>query len=1852
MKKFLKTGKKTLSVFLAVLMAFTALVFAAPEMASAVNAGLYDIKVTVHVTDYGDIDGGGFASKYTNYTGTGISKGPAAGITITTVADNGTGSSGIINQDIKTYVANQKGTNNVDDYKDIYVRGISFPRAMNWVNIGSKADGCDFYFTKIEISPANVPNGFVTVWQGNFGSASMGTKYSGVVELGSTRMIDKGAMSDYEETTSYRNWSLPAPTKLNWTNDSTTDNMTLPKTDTAAPQSRSMRFNVLDQYGVVMSTAALNNLNAAPQVTVSATNMGNVGITQNLENNSNNSLYYVPESDYNYGGAVYAKSSLRSDVPGVNSHTVTSTVRVGNYNVENPTKSFNIYDPKYTISFNGNGGSLDVTGAEVFYGESLDSQAAINQSSTYPTSGDRYGYAFTGLYTAKDGGALLDTGEKFYADANTYYAHWKELKYTVIFLGRDGTFLDAQYVNYKGTADSTDAEKLLKEKDADADYHYTLNKDNIWSESLENIENNVIARAQYTAAPHTYGAAETISANCQHGNAKQYTCTDCGYVYLTDDDGNKTGHTYGEVYKTVTEPTCETAGVKHKICTVCGAEDTEDIEIPALGHSYKIEVTKEASCNEVGSRTLTCTRCAKSETQEIPKTQHEYEQISHIPATCASSAYKVMKCAKCGDTYNEYDGLASTNHNWAESYDKTTGILSLTCSVCGTVKTVDIGANLENFVSAAVTTEPTCKEDGVVTVTAGDNTFTVTIGKDKIPHKYKTEVTDATCTADGKIVNVCTVCGYKDEVNAKVIGKLSHDLKEEITTPATCTAAGVKTITCTKCDYSATEAIPATGHKVSEVVVDCTSGGKIKCVYCDEEIGAIAPKAHEYDEANAEIFAPAGCTTDGVKLIKCKHCDAKQAVKIEKTGHNYTDDSWETVVPAGCTTQGVEKRMCQNNCGAFEIRTTDAIGHNEKVTITPATCTQAGSTVTTCDRIIGGVACDYQKTEIIQPKGHEFDESMTEHHAQDCLAGDYTKKFCKNCDYTEITFTGETSGLGHDFSVEKSTVAATCEQDGSKVMQCSRCDETETVVLPKLGHNFIAGEEVPATCTTSAYTVMKCSHDGCDKTYNEYKGDPKGHTWGDWVVTKPSTNTEAGEMQHTCIVDGCNATETAAIPAGGHSFEGAKGVVILAATCHSKGTTKYTCTAHKDAEGNNTCGVSITVETAETPHSLATSITDPKCERIDNGDGTYKDVFTEGEIKVYCTNSGCGYVDKSASCVLAAPSDHTWTAWQTRTEATCNADGIKVRYCKKCGVEETEKITTRPNHEFIATVVAPTCEERGFTTYACKGCGLTYRDDFTNALGHDYDEGVPVEATCTTPGGILYTCKRVFQSEKIVDGEKVFVDVPCGHTKFVEDESKPATGHSMGEWKFVEHPYDKEKAYAKERICMNAGCTYSEYETGAGEDHEIEGVNAYYKVTFYNEWVTDTYDELKDHRIYSNPNDEAVYTKLSKTYKTVELASIYVLKNTEAVYPNKIAPKREKDADWGGYFFEGWTKTANEVAVGKDDAASPADLSKITANTDLYALFKCRDVYYKVRFYNPDGKPLTKETVILHGHSAEWPESFGTPTMPDNITWKYTFKGWAYDYTKIYDDVAIMAVYDATAKKYNIEYYNDAGKLIGTETVVNGQKLSTPEITPLQKEDKKYVYIFTGTWTLDNGAPVNTEHFAVPAGSNEGDTIKVHAKYSKRQKVYPVKLHIVDPYDASAPLEGVSVQVMDSKGQLIATGETDANGDVSFSLYYDQFTFSASRGNYYFEGKMSFDNNVPGNAIKWTVPDNIYMGTIQLAVKENPDEGKKCGCICHTFLGGIWITFMNILYKVFGVKHVCCYDMYAVHGDKLTYGRS
>ena len=105
---------------------------------------------------------------------------------------------------------------------------------------------------------------------------------------------------------------------------------------------------------------------------------------------------------------------------------------------------------------------------------------------------------------------------------------------------------------------------------------------------------------------------------------------------------------------------------------------------------------------------------------------------------------------------------------------------------------------------------------------------------------------------------------------------------------------------------------------------------------------------------------------------------------------------------------------------------------------------------------------------------------------------------------------------------------------------------------------------------------------------------------------------------------------------------------------------------------------------------------------------------------------------------------HTWEAWETVSEPTCTAEGMRKRICWVCGKEETESIPVT-EHTWGAweTVTEPTCIAEGLRKHECAVCG----DDETEripALGHDFEEEYTVDVApdCVTKGSESRHCTR------------------------------------------------------------------------------------------------------------------------------------------------------------------------------------------------------------------------------------------------------------------------------------------------------------------------------------------------------------------------------------------------------------------------------------------------------------------------------------------------------------------------------
>ena len=249
-------------------------------------------------------------------------------------------------------------------------------------------------------------------------------------------------------------------------------------------------------------------------------------------------------------------------------------------------------------------------------------------------------------------------------------------------------------------------------------------------------------------------------------------------------------------------------------------------------------------------------------------------------------------------------------HIVANYPDGTTSDITSACEVTQTY----INGNIEVTATAIKPNGETIKTTEQIPV-EGEHTYTQVV------------VTEATCTKDGSIANICTVCKNRYDVTVPASG---HDYQATKTVLPTCTTAGYTKYMCSVC-----------GEKITDDVV--------------------APLGHSLDAGI--VLQEADCENAGSKIFKCSECDYSYTEEISAIGHDYTS---VTVAPT-CTKAGFDTYTCKNCGNSYTANTVAAPGHSYQPVVKNATCTQGGYTTYTCSTCGSSYTADY-----VNALGHDF----------------------------------------------------------------------------------------------------------------------------------------------------------------------------------------------------------------------------------------------------------------------------------------------------------------------------------------------------------------------------------------------------------------------------------------------------------------------------------------------------------------------------------------------------------------------------------------------------------------------------------------------------------------------------------------------------------------------------------------------------------------------------------------------------------------------------------------------------------------------------------------------------------------
>ncbi len=1464
MKKFTRTGKKVLSVFLAALMVMTAWVFVAPEKAEAAN-GSYWLNVKVNVTNKAD-EKDHIQDSYWN---------------ITYRPNNGRGDELTMKYDLREneYAVLSNESNN--QYMHVSVPG--FPTKMSYYHDATWDDKVHYTLCEIYVSSSKTNGGTLVnspnkaIKSGGWGNSEVKGNFS----------WDDGSRYPYVATSK----SISTATAAS--------NIGIPplgdNKDVSA-STTTMQYYTTDQYGVRYEPTSYTFSGVTGLSTT-----GSIGNAYTATAN---------ESTTASSSATYQTATVKLDWKNSNS---SNTSQHGD-----STYTFKVYNPRYKVTYSGNGGTLGTNYTYAYLNQKVSADTSTATSNNvagltaekFPTNGSREGYKFNGIWSAASGGTQYSADTKVTKNS-TAYAHWTPIKYNAEFKGNRATYPAAvqEYLiaNVATDFDSKPVAPTNVEEYDDGDYHYKFNGNwknssgNVYTASTLPIMTTAGARykAQYNG---TFVQADYSGVTAQQNEAARIKSNPNYEAIYTVSSRNSLqaaldavvtgkGRTQQDVvdgYEQRIKDAIEALeGQKYSVVFMDGRDNSiikfsypnvfgDTIQYPAnpsmsYDKNYHYTFNKwEGTAQETNLSTVekNITIVAR-----FNKAAHSFTE-EHIDSTCVKQGGTKYTCATCGYSYTTYSGTYG-DHVWSTEWTidnpatcTQPGSKSHHCTLCTARKDeTAIPALGHDYtgVEPEVIVPVSCDTIGVSIrecTRCGYNDYITT---DPIGHKMKDTVTAPTCTSKGYTTSTCEVCGktligsFTDPIAHNYVKKAS-----ECVAPS-CVGVGYDVSYCSVCGLKKYDIIPAAGHSWNkEQTIDieptCTTKGQksIHCSVCGvistDTIEEIPAKGHSYD--SGEVLASATCTQNGVKAYQCTvaGCGHTKTETIAKLGHDWKAPQVDYA--ATCISAGQQSTHCSRCNEVKDVTVLPALGHALTTTTTTATCTVGSKKIEKCSR------CDYEKTTIIsEALGHNF-VAGTPVEAT-CASSGYIPYTCsRNCgvagydvinggasknhnwnitstvSHGKTTVTGtcltcgatfsETVNSAHDFKNIKSQTPATCKEVGSLVLSCAdaNCNETFTVTLAKNenAHKSVTNTLTEASCTSNGKVVSTCSD--CGKTLATTEIPAKGHSFTEQTEYVASTCQTKGHITFKCA--NCTEKKTVELDVNSdaHKFENP---AHHNATCSTPAYDEYTCAygcgkTYKSFTGTaDTAAHNWTFSTSQTGTTLTVTCECTIChtthsQTVEVAEGhayTNVEVTTqptcsaEGTIKIACNKQHNSSCTSSVSATLPAnPNAHKIKT--IVTAATCTVEGTAYSYCELCKktIGETVKIAAL-GHNYVGgeenIITAATCEADGVKTVKCTRCDDTIEIAIPK-LGHTWNSGTIHNADCTHGGYTTYECST------------------CHTTKDVVPAGAKANGHAWNDWTIVNPTNDE--AGSATRICKNCDET---------ETVEIPAGNHTFDTTKYEE---------------------------------------------------------------------------------------------------------------------------------------------------------------------------------------------------------------------------------------------------------------------------------------------------------------------------------------------------------------------------------------------------------------------------------
>lgn len=218
---------------------------------------------------------------------------------------------------------------------------------------------------------------------------------------------------------------------------------------------------------------------------------------------------------------------------------------------------------------------------------------------------------------------------------------------------------------------------------------------------------------------------------------------------------------------------------------------------------------------------------------------------------------------------------------------------------------------------------------------------------------------------------------------------------------------------------------------------------------------------------------------------------------------------------------------CEDNYGAGNSG--NDVGHIHTyggwTTVKIPDCTEEGKRERVC-------ICGDKQSEVINSLGHDY--IFHEAKRADCLNIGWEKySDCTRCDFSDYV---EKPALGHEFGDWSVTVEPSCTDKGSETRVCLRdCSFTETRQIDAFEHiesEWLVAEK--PDCETDGIKIKVCEK--CNAELDREIIPALTHDFSEWTQIKAPTCVEYGIEMRVCSRDK-NHTQTRSLNSSGHSYK-------------------------------------------------------------------------------------------------------------------------------------------------------------------------------------------------------------------------------------------------------------------------------------------------------------------------------------------------------------------------------------------------------------------------------------------------------------------------------------------------------------------------------------------------------------------------------------------------------------------------------------------------------------------------------------------------------------------------------------------